>query len=266
MQVVVVAKNDRATLRALNAQMRRIDLVCKLLGPLFIALVNSVSTEVAILVSFALNLLSVIAEYYAIARVYRHVPDLQRPKEAQRGAGATVHGETSCESRGALAIAGRRIRAMAVKSTEDFTLYFHHRVFLPSFAGALLYLTVLSFAGQMVTYLVSVGYNTMHIGLARTASVVLEVLATWVAPWLMDRVGPIRAGLWLSNWQVSMLAAGVAVFWAFSESNATISAAGLVLGTIFSRVGLRGFDLCVQLIIQEVKFFPLLPGFPFFFW
>ncbi len=49
--------------------MRRIDLICKLIGPLFIALINGVSTEVAIIVNFSMNVASVVVEYTNIARV-----------------------------------------------------------------------------------------------------------------------------------------------------------------------------------------------------
>ena len=137
------------------------------------------------------------------------------------------------------------------KSRQDFSLYFHHPAFLPSFTGALLYLTVLSFSGQMVTYLLSAGYSATQIGIARTQSVAFEVLATWLAPWLMGRIGPIRAGIWLASWQIACLVGGIAIFWALCN-RPTISASGLVGGTILSRVGLRGFDLCTQIIIQEV--------------
>jgi iron-regulated transporter 1 len=105
----------------------------------------------------------------------------------------------------------------------------------------------------MVTYLLSAGYSATQVGVARTLSVAFEVLATWVAPWLMSKIGPVRAGLWLSSWQVTMLVAGIIVFWVFVDKP-IISASGLVGGTILSRVGLRGFDLCAQLIVQEVEF------------
>lgn len=105
----------------------------------------------------------------------------------------------------------------------------------------------------MVTYLLSAGYSSLQIGIARTFSVVFEVLATWAAPWLMGRIGAIRAGLWMSSWQITMLAAGVSIFWMFDmKSNSLIAASGLVGGTVLSRLGLRGFDLCVQIIVQEV--------------
>ena len=43
------------------------------------------------------------------------------------------------------------------------------------------------------------------------------------------------------------------IFWACADDWPIVSASGLVGGTILSRLGLRGFDLCVQLIVQEVS-------------
>lgn len=54
---------------ALNARMRRIDLFCKLAGPLFIALIDGASTKLAILVALGINVLSLPTEYFAIAQV-----------------------------------------------------------------------------------------------------------------------------------------------------------------------------------------------------
>ncbi|KAF5011840.1 hypothetical protein FDECE_2072 [Fusarium decemcellulare] len=246
--VVVIAEKDPEALAIINAQMRRIDLLCKLLGPLFIALIDGYSSELAIIVNFAMIATSVVVEYFAIAKVYRDTPKLQEPKHHPQA--ESVETVTRNDTPRLMSRAWKRVLALLQKSAQDFSFYFHHRAFLPSIAGAMLYLTVLSFAGQMVTYLLSVGYNSVQIGIARTLSVVLEVLATWVAPWLMRRINPLRAGLWLSSWQVVMLTGGIAVFWIWEE-NPLISASGLVGGTILSRVGLRGFDLCVQLIVQE---------------
>ncbi|OXV05939.1 hypothetical protein Egran_06292, partial [Elaphomyces granulatus] len=247
--VVVVCNKDQSALRLLNAQMRRIDLLCKLFGPLFIALIDGVSTEIAIIVNFTMNIASIGIEYFAIARIYYEVSDLQKPKKQPRT--ERPHVSLSGQSDSRFMHNLNHVKDILTKSVTDFKRYFQHRAFLPSIAGALLYLTVLNFAGQMVTWLLSAGYSSAHVGLARTLSVALEVLATWVAPWLMGSIGPIRAGLWLSSWQLAMLAAGTALFFRFYDENPVIAASGLVSGTILSRVGLRGFDLCTQVIVQE---------------
>lgn len=238
----------------MNAQMRRIDLLCNLFGPLFIALLDGASTKVAIIVNLAMNVTSIVLEYFAIARVYYEVPMLQEAKvePQQEPTEAVLAQVREGRSRNRLSQSWRRARGVLDKSAKDFNFYFRHRAFLASFAGALLYLTVLSFAGQMVTYLFSAGYTSNQVGITRTLSVFFEVLATWVAPWLMGRVGPVRAGLWLSGWQVTTLVVGITVFWIFQDKS-VISASALVGGTILSRLGLRGFDLCVQIIVQEVR-------------
>lgn len=251
MQVVVIAENDQQALRTINAQMRRIDLLCKLFGPLFIALIVGASNEIAIIVNFGMNVASVIIEYFAISRVYHEVPALWEPKvKRSDDQGAEV---LSRKQEGRLAHNWRQFQTIVWKSVTDFKLYFQHPAFLPSVAGALLYLTVLNFGGQMVTYLLSAGYNSTMIGFARTLSVAFEVLATWVGPWLMGRIGPVRAGLWLSTCQVIPLLAGLVIFWTCFARRPLVSASGLIIGTIVSRLGLRGFDLSVQVIVQEVR-------------
>lgn len=134
---------------------------------------------------------------------------------------------------------------------SDFMQYFRHRDFLPSMALSFLYLTVLSFSGQMVTFLLSVGYTSTQVGLLRTVSVALEISATWLGPALMRRVGVVRAGLWSISWQISCISTAVAFFMMLHKPfNA---ASGLIAGVIGSRVGLWMFDLCIQTIIQEVR-------------
>ncbi|KAK8014145.1 Ferroporti-1 [Apiospora arundinis] len=241
--VVVIAGNDEASLRSLNAQMRRIDLLCKLFGPLLIALLVGISTKFAIWVNLGMNLASVIVEYFAIARVYHAVDGLRIPK---------AQPQTS-QPDGCTPSHWGHTQAILRKAMADFSLYFRHRAVLPSMACALLYLTVLSFGGQMVTFLLASGYDSTQVGAARTMSVMFEVSATWVAPWLMGSVGPVRAGLWFSTMQITMLVAGMTVFLAYRDNDPLLSATGIVGGTVLSRVGLRGFDLCTQIIVQEVS-------------
>lgn len=53
----------------MNARMRRIDLFCKLMGPLTISLVAIASTEIAIYTTLGMNVASVIIEYVFIEQV-----------------------------------------------------------------------------------------------------------------------------------------------------------------------------------------------------
>lgn len=231
----------------LNARMRRIDLLCKLLGPLAISAIAVASIQIAIWATLGMNLVSVGVEYLFIEQVYNMVPQLQRERPE-----LLVFSEEPEASR------RTRLRSAAsdVFPIASLPFYFNHPAFLPSFSLSLLYLTVLSFSGQMITYLISVGYNSLHVGMARTVSTIFELSATWIAPRMMSRIGIVRAGIWSLCWQMIWLA--VALSWFFSDAhgagtNTVLSATGLAVGVALSRAGLWGFDLCAQNIVQNVR-------------
>jgi iron-regulated transporter 1 len=231
----------------MNSQMRRIDLICKLFGPLFISFIDGISTKGTLIVIFAMNVSSLIIEYYTIALVYRDIPELQKAKNKKLS--TLIEPSAGKRSRNGLV---SQIEGFIGKFVKDFSFYHQHHVFLPSFAVAILSLTVLNFSGQMITYLLALGYKSTDIGIARTFGTLLEFMATWLAPWLIGLLGPVRAGLCLSLWQLIMLVAGTMVFF-LADSDPSISIAGLVIGTILSRLGLRGLILCIQIIVQQVS-------------
>lgn len=139
---------------------------------------------------------------------------------------------------------------------ESLPFYYKHPAFLASFALSLLYFTVLSFSGQMITYLISVGYTSYHVGIARVGSSIFEISATWAAPYLMKKIGTVRAGIWSLAWQMTCLAG--ALGWYFSDfhglgNNSIFAATGLAVGVALSRMGLWGYDLSAQNIIQDVS-------------
>ena len=67
--VVIIADNTELNLETLNSQMRRIDLACKLFGPLAIALLDGISTKGAIYGTLGLSAACIPLEYYSIAKV-----------------------------------------------------------------------------------------------------------------------------------------------------------------------------------------------------
>lgn len=136
--------------------------------------------------------------------------------------------------------------------------YTSHSVFLASFAMSLLYLTVLSFGTTMVTYLLHTGFSPMEVSSMRIGSVIAELSATWAAPFIMDRIGPVRSGLWFLNWQSACLAAAAAGF-VFLDAGSRMVAIILIISVALSRIGLWGFDLSVQFLVQVV-ITPTLPS------
>lgn len=213
--------------------MRRIDLFCKLIGPLTIAFINGVSPRIAIITTGSMTAVSILVEYFSIARVYNSVPDLQAPK--------------SLPSRSA---ARQSLWTWLQSSFSGTMLYVRHRAFLPSLALSFLYLTVLSFNGQLITWLLSLGVSSGMIGVLRGVSAIFELSATWLGPIAMKRIGPVRSGIWFLNWEILCVAIACGFFW-IDHLNPTTAVVGTVSAVIASRIGLWGFDLSAQLIIQE---------------
>jgi len=241
--IIVIADGNEAALRRMNSQMRRIDLVCKLASPLVIALLESSSTEAAILVTLGINSVSMVIEYALIAKVYKAVPSL-----AQRCTQSTAENDEVANLEQTSSLKRSATRQL-MSFVTNLRIYISQDAFLPSLSLSILYLTVLSFAGQMVTYLLAVGYTSAAVSLVRMVSTACEMSATWLAPWMMNKIGTVRAGIWFLSLQMICLGFVILAFW---TAQAPIwTATGLVGGTVLSRIGLWGFDLSVQVIIQE---------------
>lgn len=229
----------------LNASMRRIDLFCKLIGPVFISFAHSYSTRVAVWTVFGLNLASVLIEYLAIAQVYHSVPALKRTTPVLHQ--DALHEATQNGSR-----QSQGLMNYLRNSVAPWQEYVASPVFLASFALSLLYLTVLSFGATMFTYLLESGFSSLEVSVMRIGSVAAELLGTWTAPIIMNRIGPIRSGLWFLNWQLCCVA-GATIAFVNWDSNSRLVAGSLIVGVALSRIGLWGFDLSAQYLVQEVS-------------
>lgn len=240
--IVVISDSLDIDRQQLNSAMRRIDLVCKLIAPVSIGLLDSYSTKVAVCVVFAQNAISVAVEYFAIAQVYAAVPELAHGKGGTVSA-MSQHDVEPSHSR-------RTLLRNITNNLQPWMAYFRNPAFLASFALSLLFLTVLSFASQMTTYLLTLGFTSAQVSAMRLVSVALELSATCAAPWLMRRIGAIRAGLWFINEQLLSIALALGLFFYYRDEK-LIAGGVLVAGVALSRLGLWGFDLSVQYLVQE---------------
>jgi len=244
--IIVVSDSLGVERQELNSAMRRIDLVCKLVAPLGIGLLDGYSTRLAIWVVFGQNAISVLVEYFAIAQVYAAIPELGHGKEQGNAA------ETP-QSPGRTRTDPSRSTLNTIKdNVRPWRDYFQNPAFLASFSLSLLYLTVLSFASQMTTYLLTLGFTSTHVSIMRLVAVILELSATCAAPLLMSKVGAVRSGLWFINEQLFSIILAISFFAAMtSETHLKLAGLALVAGVALSRLGLWGFDLCVQYLVQE---------------
>lgn len=252
--VVVIAGSNNSDLREMNSIMRRIDLFCKMVGPLSVSfLVGYTYIGTAWLLAI-FNFGSVFIEYFSIAKVYFLVPALAVRASASEAQSENDEQETSLLS------SDTTPEPSTVTQRTGLSAYIHHSLFLPSFALSCLYWNVLTFGGLFVTYMLALGYSPAIIGVLRTVSVTFELAATWISPLLMSRVGPVRAGLWCINWEALCITGAVIAIYSTNGNSSTDkflfifsskSTFLLVSAVIFSRLGLWGFDLCAQSLIQE---------------
>ncbi|KAF2268231.1 hypothetical protein CC78DRAFT_17759 [Lojkania enalia] len=243
--IIVVSDSLNLPRQDLNSAMRRIDLVCKLVAPLCISLVDGYSTSLAIWVVFGQNAMSVVFEYFAIAQVFSAIPELGLRSAIRTPTNQLNGDERAAADRGAL-----NFLACVMAWLRPWKEYITNSAFLASFALSILYLTVLSFASQMTTYLLTLGFTSVHISVMRLVAVLLELAATCAAPILMSKIGAVRSGLWFVNEQFISIALAVGLYSAVN-SQTKLAGMALVLGVTLSRIGLWGFDLCVQYLVQE---------------
>ncbi|KAL1874775.1 hypothetical protein VTK73DRAFT_194 [Phialemonium thermophilum] len=256
--LVVITDGDETQRRRMNARMRRIDLFCKLVGPLIIALVAAASVLGAVYATLGMNLASVTIEYICIGRVFEMVPTLRRVRRRlpRTQVGGLQPSPASAQRWSRLRLARFQRFASHMLMIPSLRFYFGQPTAAPSFALSLVYLTVLAFSGQMLTYLLASNLTLWQVGIIRAGSSIFELSATWIAPRLMKRIGLLRTGLWSILWQMAWLAA--AISWLFYycggrgySSTNLLPAVGLTVTAAFSRIGLWGFDLSVQNIVQD---------------
>lgn len=207
--------------------------------------------------------ISVPAEYLFIKQVYVLIPRLRRqPGQAETASPALEEADTAADADTETATTSpakpRSSLVLLLLSTlrqilplSSISRYARSPAFLPSLAYAFLHLTVLSFSGRMIAFLLAVGYDPLQVGIARVVSTVAELSATWISPWATRRLGSVRlAGIWSIIWQTGWLTLGVV---SFQVAGGMLGVTGLVVGVILSRIGLWGFDLAVHNIIQDVS-------------
>jgi hypothetical protein len=116
----------------MNATMRRIDLLCKLGGPLFVSLLTIPSPSFAAWFLAGFNFISFPFEYFFILVVHKQFPDLET--KAPRHDTAPKH------------FLGQ-VLEWPQRTLSSWKTYYNSPLFLASLALCILYFTVLSFGG-----------------------------------------------------------------------------------------------------------------------
>lgn len=112
--------------------------------------------------------------------------------------------------------------------------------------------------GAMIAYLSQYsGFSTPLIAGLRAIAVVVGITATFLSPPLINRIGSIRSGIWFLSWQTIFLFPVSVIL--FLPLNTRLQGALLVGLVSLSRLGLWGFDLSEQYLVQQVVYLSLTP-------
>ncbi|GLB41158.1 putative ferroportin1 (FPN1) [Lyophyllum shimeji] len=245
--VTTIAAGSDARLTRLNLWMRRIDLGCKLLAPLFAGLLTSTIGNVRaayVLCSIALGGLGF--EFLWINIVWKRFPVLAADQRQQRQ-GAD---RTNSSSSPLLSSLKDWIRV----SYHDWTLFIRTPIFPTSLAISLLYFTTLSFDGNMISWLKTNTYSDALISGMRGIAVCTGLAGTAIMPVLEKKIGLTRAGSWSIWSEVASLVPVVVAFYVGSKEGAKAPAWNQALlfgGVAVSRIGLWSFDLCQLKLLQK---------------
>ncbi|RVD87363.1 uncharacterized protein DFL_001600 [Arthrobotrys flagrans] len=172
------------SLHSLNATMRRIDLICKVLAPGFVTLLPTGFSAIevtkghtvfwSVVVIAVMSLLSPWVEWQSAQQVWKKNELLQAPNIMQRE--RTHRREMGDNNRGAF---GQHLRGKA----SGLVRFCKSAVFLPTVSISLMYISVLTFSSPMITFLLNAGFTLPVVTAARLFSSMLEVSATAVMPW-----------------------------------------------------------------------------------
>jgi len=278
--VVVLYGDDSSQLATVNANVRTIDQVCQLCGPLLVGQLLFFSTYLTTaLIVAGWNIVSGIAELLLLRLIHSSSSDLQKPK--------VIRLEGKQEEKQGLLI--------AFSSTwQGWVTYMKHPVRNAGLGLAFLYMTVLGFDSITWSYCLLQGVSESTLGLLTGLSAVMGVAGARIFPIARKRLGLEKTGCLGFVWLTSCLLFCVASVWApgspfdptysyavdsnldlaetdglasQSDTNGTTAEAHILLeggeegskiavslllvGIISFRLGLWVADLSVQQILQE---------------
>ncbi|KAK0474207.1 iron transporter [Armillaria novae-zelandiae] len=263
-----IGEGDSVRLMKINTWLRRIDLICKLIAPLFVSMLTTAASY-RFAAAFLCGMAAVTAsiEIPLSHVVYKMFPVLESEYQQRlvntRDADQKRHNQKFSFK-----------RWIDPRPTfRDWQEFSHFPVFYTSlsisrfklhFRSASdeakyffsIYLTVLSFDGTFLSYLKAAGgWNDPFIAGMRAICTVTGLIGTILLPYVERKIGLIRSGAW-SIWSevITLVPTVLALYIGVPKGighgpvyNSTMLFGGMAL----SRVGLWMFDLAQLQILQE---------------
>ena len=228
--VPTVFKGEELT--RFNSRLRQIDLLTEVTSPIIAGLLLLVGSESWVLMGFTIvmlwNLISFFPEYFLLRNIFIEKPELSHKK---------------------VVIDELQKISFFKQLTQGFGLFLKEPAMLVMLAYALLWLSVLSPHGVLLTAFLQDAWRLpeWQIGLFRGAGAIFGLLATLLFPFVVSKTSIQKASLMLLGFQAITLL--IALYF-FSLGNQI--SIFMFLGCILvSRIGLYGFSLGEMQIRQE---------------
>ncbi|KAH8663143.1 Ferroporti-1, partial [Tricladium varicosporioides] len=159
----------------LNAVMRRIDLICKLVAPILVSvLISATNMKIGVLAVGGMSTVSWGVELWCAKRVWNMNPRLRVLKPALNAKDVPI----SSGARNPLTKVSQALQRYG----KDFKNYFSSTVWIPSLALSFLHISVLAYNATFITFLLNVGFSLGLITVARAAGSLVEISSTLVTP------------------------------------------------------------------------------------
>ncbi|KAG2011439.1 hypothetical protein CC2G_011559 [Coprinopsis cinerea AmutBmut pab1-1] len=261
-----IGRGSSQRLTRMNTWIRRVDLICDLVAPLFVSgLSAGVNYPFAAAFLAGMSGVALVLEMFLSGVVYRHFPELQArqhgiiPSPPSIGNGEQ-HSSQAMDAQ--IESIGRKLLRKSTASVREFAHDLREfsklPVFFTSLSIASIYLTVLSFDGTMLTFLKNtLNYSDPFLAAQRGVCTIAGLIGTLLFPLVMQRIGLVRTGSW-AIWSefACLIPVVVSLYVGSSERVTKIStppwnAAMLFGGMALSRIGLWMFDLSQVQILQE---------------
>jgi iron-regulated transporter 1 len=257
-----IARQDSPRLTKLNSQMKRVDLIAKLIAPLVISGISEItSIPITMIIVGGFAVLTSFLELPMLYRVYFAVPILASKHPNVDVASSSPETEpvilindmnVETENQTETGLSGTEVTTDAQQSVSkngSVLEMMSRPVFATSITISLLYLNVLTFGAVMIAYLLASSYSPLIIAVLRIGAVVFEISATVSFTPLVKKIGLIRLGEW-AIW-IELIALCVAISHFFVGGSAIVSIVLLFVGVSLSRWGLWTFDLAQSQLVQE---------------
>lgn len=281
--VTAIANGQAQTLTKLNTIIRRIDLLSKLLSPLFVSLLTSTtSNRLSAVILLAINCVTCVFEWLWIGVVYKRFTALKEDEQVERARRQIRRSsrppqqrlDTASVTYGAI----QKTMLATARFKRDAKEFLRLPTLPTSIALALLYTNVLSFDSTFVAYLKQphpaaetlqssdsngvirvtivndtqqpqIAYTDAFIAGMRGLAVVFGLLGTFVMPVLEKRIGLVRTGSWALGQEFLSLIPTVVALWI--GIGLQWNTALLFIGMALSRLGLWTYDLTQLSLLQQ---------------